>query len=162
MTIPHLVSRTILLLAAALALGAPRAIAADLLKPGATVPALEAKDQHEQPFQLGDDAAWLLISFDMGTGKAANRFFEEKGAPFLTERKAVYVANIHGMPGVGRMFALPKMRKYPHRIILADDEHLLDPFPREEDRVTVIKLGAGRVVQSIVFWDPRKAAAPID
>lgn len=162
MSLPHLATRLFLLLAFAFTLVAPRAIGAEVLKPGATVPALEAMDQHEQPFKLGDDAAWLLISFDMGTGKAANRFFEDKGAPFLTERKAVYVANIHGMPGVGRMFALPKMRKYPHRIILADDEHLLDPFPREEDRVTVIKLGPGRTVQSIVFWDPRKAAAPLD
>jgi hypothetical protein len=162
MTIPHLAVRSIPLLAFFVLSLAPRLDAAELLKVGSTVPAIAANDQHEKPFQLGDDATWLLISFDMGTGKAANRFFEEKGAPYLPDHKAVYVANIHGMPGVGRMFALPKMRKYPHRIILADDEHLLDPFPREEDRVTVIKLGPGRVVESIVFWDPRKAAAPIE
>ncbi len=136
--------------------------AAELLKTGDTVAVIEAKDQHEQPFKLGDDSSWLLVSFDMSTGKAANGFFEKKGAAFLNEHKAVYVANIHGMPGVGRMFALPKMRKYPHRIILADEEHLLDPFPREEDKVTVIKLGPGRVIQSINFWNPRKAEAPID
>lgn len=161
MSIPHLALRPLLSLAVTLTVLVPLVVAADLLKPGAVVPALEAMDQHEQPFKLGDDAAWLLISFDMGTGKAANRFFEGKGAPFLSEHKAVYVANIHGMPGVGRMFALPKMRKYPHRIVLADDEHLLDPFPREEDRVTVIKLGPGRVVESIEFWDPRTAEAPL-
>lgn len=162
MSIPHaLVHRLLLPALLALAL-TPRLGAAELLKPGATVPAIEAKDQHEQPFTLGDGVAWLLISFDMGTGKAANGYFEKKGAPFLGDHQAVYVANIHGMPGVGRMFALPKMRKYPHRIVLADDEHLLDPFPREEDRVTVIKLGPGRVVQSIAFWNPRKEEAPLD
>ncbi len=160
MTLPRLPFTILTVLA--LAIAAPGLVAAEIIQPGDTVPAIEAKDQHEQPFKLGDDALWLLISFDMGTGKAANGYFEKKGAPYLPDHKAVYVANIHGMPGVGRMFALPKMRKYPHRIVLADDEHLLDVYPREDDRVTVIKLGPGRVVQSIAFWDPRKAAAPLD
>lgn len=160
MTLPRLTVTGLFILA--LAVSSTAFAAAERLKPGDTVPAIEAKDQHEQPFKLGDDALWLLISFDMGTGKAANGYFEKQGAPYLPDHKAVYVANIHGMPGVGRMFALPKMRKYPHRIVLADDEHLLDVYPREDDRVTVIKLGPGRVVQSIAFWDPRKAAAPLD
>jgi hypothetical protein len=105
---------------------------------------------------------WLLVSFDMGTGKAANRYFEDKGATYLDEKNAVFVANIYGMPGVGRMFALPKMRKYPHRIILADAEGLLDPFPNEDGRVTVIKLGPGRVIESIGFWNPKKDDAPLE
>jgi hypothetical protein len=136
--------------------------AAEQLKAGDTVPAFQAKDQHDRPFTLSDEAGWLLISFDMGSGKAANGYFEKKGAAFLAEHKAVYLANIHGMPGVARMFALPKMRKYPHRIILADEEQLLDPFPREEDKVTVVKLGPARLVQSIRFWNPRTSDVPLD
>lgn len=135
--------------------------AAEPLKAGETVPAIEAKDQHDQPFTLTDDVEWVLVTFDMGTGKAANGYLEKKGATFLPEHKAVFISNIHGMPGVGRMFALPKMRKYPHRIILADEEHLLDPFPRQDSRVTVMKLAPGRVVQSIAFWDPRSGDAPL-
>lgn len=136
--------------------------AAELLKAGDAVPALQARDQHDQAFTLADDTRWLLVAFDMGTGKAANVFLQKKGASFLPEHHAVFIANIHGMPGVGRVFALPKMRRYPHRIILADEEHLLDPFPREDDRVTLIKLGPGRVVESITYWNPRDAELPLE
>ena len=47
------------------------------------------------------------------------------GKDFLASKKAVYMANIFGMPGIGRMFAMPKMKKYNHRIILADDAALI-------------------------------------
>jgi hypothetical protein len=134
--------------------------AAAELAVGATAPALEAKDQHEKEFKLGDDVVYLLVAFDMGTGKAANGRLEKKGATWLDEHHAVFVSNIHGMPGVGRMFALPKMRKYPHRIILADAQGLLDAFPQTESRVTVLKLQPGRVIEAISYWDPRKEDAP--
>jgi len=127
---------------------------------GGVVPAIEAKDQHEKEFKLSDDSEWLLISFDMGTGKAANGRLEKKGAAWLDDHKAVYVSNIHGMPGVGRMFALPKMRKYPHRIILADADGLLDGFPTSDGKVTVLKLKPGRVIDAISYWDPRKEESP--
>jgi len=60
------------------------------------------------------------------------------------------------MPTIGRYFALPRMRKYPHRIVLADTEHLLDPFPRKKDRVTVIRLNDEALVRSISFWNPEE------
>lgn len=161
MTIPHPLLRLVFGLLA-VAVPAMTARAADTLKSGDVVPAIQAKDQHDQPFTLGDDVQWLLITFDMGTGKAMNGYLQKKGASFLPDHNAVFVSNIHGMPGVGRMFALPKMRKYPHRIVLADEEHLLDPFPRQDDCVTVLKLGAGRTVEGISFWNPRSGELPLD
>ena len=41
-----------------------------------------------------------------------------------------FIANVYGMPAIGRFFAMPKMKKYPHRIMLADAEGLLDEFPQ--------------------------------
>jgi hypothetical protein len=134
--------------------------AADTMKAGDTVPAISARDQHEKEFTLGDDVERLLVAFDMGTGKAANGWLAKQGAAWLPERNAVFVSNIHGMPGIGRAFALPKMRKYPHRIILADAEGLLDPFPTEKDKVTVLELAPGRVIKSIRFWDPSEGKPP--
>ena len=138
----------------------PALSAGDLLKVGDTVPAIAAKDQHDADFTLGDDVSWLLVAFDMGTGRAANGWLAKRGAGWLPENKAVFVSNIHGMPGVGRMFALPKMRKYPHRIILADQEGLLDGFPTEKEKVTVFKLGPGRVIEAVSFWAPADGQRP--
>lgn len=127
---------------------------ADVYKKGSKVTAFKANDQHGQAYEFeATKTKYLLVSFDMETGKKANAALAAQGADFLTKQKAVYVANIFGMPGIGRMFALPKMRKYPHRIILGDDANLLTPFPQEANKVTVLTVSGG-VVKEIRYWDP--------
>jgi len=145
--------------AAALLLGTAAAHA-DPYAVGSKVAAFSANDQHGAAFTLnGKDTRFLLVSFDMETGKKANGALDALGAAYLPARKAIYVANIHGMPGIGRMFALPKMRKYAHRIILGDDENLLAPYPQQPGKVTVLKLDDGKV-EKIAYWDP--AAEGVD
>lgn len=122
---------------------------------GSKIAAFEAKDQHEKEFKFEKGIRYLLVSFDMGTGKVANKALNAKGADFLPSKKAVYIANIYGMPGIGRAFALPKMKKYAHRIILGDAKNLLDPFPSKDKMVTVIALNANGIVTSISYWDPK-------
>ena len=63
------------------------------------------------------------------------------------------------MPGVGRMFAMPKMKKYVHRIILGDDAALIARFPEQKDKVTVLRLADGKVA-AIGYWSP--GAEPLD
>jgi hypothetical protein len=127
---------------------------------GSKVESFTAKDQHEQAFTFKPaETKFLLVSHDMETGKKANAALNALGKDYLGSKKAVYVANIHGMPGIGRMFAMPKMRKYVHRIILGDDEALIARFPEQKDKVTVLKLNDGRV-SSIAYWSP--AAEPLD
>lgn len=133
------------------------AAAANPYRVGSTVAAFSAQDQFGKFFQLGADCRVLLVSFDMVTGKQANAKLNALGKDFLPSHRATYVANIVGMPAIGRVFALPKMRGYGHRIVLADDAALLAPFPRQERRVTVLGLRARKVV-SIRYWDPEKAS----
>jgi hypothetical protein len=115
-------------------------------------------DQHEKTteFKAGGDYLHLVVSFAMGPGKDANRYFEKKGAAYLTENHAAFLADIHGMPGVGRMFALPKMRKYPHRILLGDDDHLLDRYPQQDGKLTVFDFDPSGKITAIRFVDPDK------
>ncbi len=146
------------MLVAFFAVAAP-AFADEGYKVGSTVAAFAAKDQFGKPFQLGADCRMLLVSFDMGTGKQANAKLTALGADYLPRHGAVYVANITGMPAIGRAFALPKMRGYAHRIVLADDGALLAPFPRQDQRVTVLAL-RGRKVVSVRYWNP--ASEPVE
>ena len=121
---------------------------------GSKVEAFTAKDQHEQAFTLKPaETKYLLVSHDMETGKKANAALNALGKDYLGNKKAVYVANIHGMPGIGRMFALPKMKKYNHRIILGDDAALIADFPEQKGKVTVLGLSNGKVT-SVEYWDP--------
>ena len=62
-----------------------------------------------------------------------------------------------GMPGIGRMFALPKMKKYAHQIILGDDAELIAKFPEEKGKVTVLKMTGGKVT-SVSYWSPETEA----
>lgn len=127
---------------------------------GSKVGSFSASDQHGAPFTLDTKSTrYLLISFDMTTGKKANGVLDGLGKDYLPGKKAVYVANIFGMPAIGRTFALPKMKKYSHRIILGDDANLLTPFPQQPSKVTVIKLDGGKVGR-ISYWDP--AAEGVD
>ena len=121
---------------------------------GAKVEPFTSKDQHENAFTLKpSETRFLLVSHDMETGKKANAVLTTVGPENLKRDKIVYLANIHGMPGVGRMFALPKMRKYSHTIILGDDANLIAKFPEQSGKVTVLKLSGGKVA-GVKYWTP--------
>jgi predicted outer membrane lipoprotein len=135
------------------AFGIISAIAAPYEK-GQKVDAFKAADQFGAAFIFEPASSrFLLVSHDMETGKKANAVLTALGKDALPAKKAVYVANIHGMPGIGRMFAIPKMKKYAHRIILGDDAELIAKFPQQEGKVTVLKLSSGKV-ESIGYWTP--------
>lgn len=121
---------------------------------GQKVESFQAKDQFEKEYTFKpSETRYLLVSHDMETGKKANAVLNALGKDYLPGKKAVYVANIHGMPGIGRMFAMPKMKKYSHRIILGDDANLIAKFPEEKGKVTVLAISDGKVT-SIKYWSP--------
>ncbi|MGA1205623.1 MAG: hypothetical protein ACO3ZW_07435 [Opitutales bacterium] len=130
------------------------------LSPGLFFPELTAQDQHEEAISISPGVRHVVVTFSMGEGKKTNAYFAGKGAGFLAAKNAVLINDIHPMPGVGRMFALPKMRKYPHRIFLADEEGLLDPFPRQVGLVTVFDLDEELRILAIRFWDPASGSDP--
>ena len=127
---------------------------------GKALAPFSAKDQHEQAFDFKSSALrYLLVSHDMDTGKRANAALHAAGADFLPGKRAAYIANIYGMPSIGRVFALPKMKKYCHRIILGDDAELIARFPEQKGKVTILILD-GEKVTDIRYWTPE--SEPID
>ena len=110
---------------------------------------------------FGVAAMLTVLAVVLGAiGKAANRYFSEQGAAYLPAEEAVFIANIYGMPGIGSLFAMPKMRKYPHRIMIADEEGLLDFLPQENGAVTVFELNEIGGIESITYWDPSSDVTP--
>jgi hypothetical protein len=121
---------------------------------GDTVPAFSAKDQFGKEFKPVAGLRFLLLGFDMGTSKTANLKLADLGAGWLEKHSAAYVLDIHTMPGVARLFALPKLRKYPHRIVLGDDEKMLAAFPRRPEKITVLVLTPTGKISEIRYWNP--------
>jgi len=124
------------------------------LKVGDAVPAFSAKDQFGVEFKFAPGLRFLLLGFDMGASRPANLKLADLGAGWLEKHGAAYVLDIHTMPGIARVFALPKMKKYPHRIILGDDAALLAPFPRQEGQITVLTLAPDGKIQEVRYWHP--------
>lgn len=131
------------------------------LEAGAPFPVLkDMQDQHEVTYAMPKGVQHVAVAYTMSVGKSANQALAERGADYLVEQNSVFIANIYGMPAVGRFFAMPKMKKYPHRIMLADSEGLLDDFPQKEDLVTVFDLNASGKIEAIRFWDPKSGEYP--
>jgi hypothetical protein len=121
---------------------------------GDAVPMFSAKDQFGKDFKFEPGLKFLLLGFEMGIGKEANRKLADLGAGWLEAHGAAYVLDVHSMPAIARVFALPKMRKYPQRIILGDDETMLAPFPRKPERITILVLAADGKIREVRYWNP--------
>ena len=76
---------------------------------GDAVPSFSAKDQHGKEFVFTNGVHFLLVATERACGTSANHKLADQGAGFLEEHQAIYVMDIHTMPGVARLFALPKM-----------------------------------------------------
>jgi len=125
---------------------------------GDAMSVITANDQHGVPFVLTTNIQTLIVATEMDCSKAANRQLAAQSAGFLENHNAAFLMDIHSMPGVARFFAIPKMKKYPQRIVFIDSPTVLTNFPSQTNRVAVISLNAGRI-QRIGFWDPAKESA---
>jgi hypothetical protein len=143
-----------ILFSAALVFAAP----AGELAVGDPVPAFSANDQFGKEFKFEAGLRYLLFGFDMDTSKAANLKLADLGAGWLEKHGAAYLLDIHTMPAIARFFAFPKMRKYPQRIILGDDENMLAPYPRQPARITVLVQTPNGKIQEIRYWNPTTEA----
>lgn len=132
------------------------ALAAQTYRPGDRFAPFSTKDQHDRAYTYEGGARRVIVAFEMGSGKAANAFFETQPADFLARHDTIFLSNIHGMPGIARAFAMPKMRKYPHRILIADGKDFLARYPTQEDQLTVLSLDASGVITDISFVDPKR------
>jgi len=107
-------------------------------------------DQFDKTHTVTSDTKTIIVSFEKGTGADINEFLSKKPEDFLQKNQAVFIANISGMPSIiTSMFALPKMRKYKHNILLIYDEDD-KRFIQKDDYSTLYKLEDG-VIKSISY-----------
>lgn len=121
---------------------------------GDAVPAFSATDQFGKAFTFAAGPKFLVLGFEMGPARAANAKFAALGEGGLEKLKVIYVMDIHSMPAIGRFFALPKMCKYPFRVVLAESADVLKPFPRQTGKLTVLVLASNGAIRAIRYWNP--------
>jgi len=109
-------------------------------KVGQSAMPLDLNDQFGKRYTLKAMPKTLIMAFEKGTGATVNEYLtlQEKG--YLAKNKAAFVADISQMPKfITESFALPKMRKYTHTVLLIQDEEQGLNFPAQEDKITVMK-----------------------
>lgn len=107
---------------------------------GQSVMPLDLSDQFGKKHTLKAMPKTLIMAFEKGTGATVNEYLADKGKGYLAKHKAAFVADISLMPNfITESFALPKMRKYPHTVLLIRDEEQGLRFPGEEGKITVMK-----------------------
>lgn len=125
---------------------------------GDAVPAIVAKDQFGNPFTLTTNLQFLLVAVEMNSAKMANHKLAEQGSDFLETNRAAYLMDIHTMPAVARWFAFPKLRKYPHKIVLIDSAEGLSAFPMRTNSIAVLKLTSMGRIEKVSYWNPASEA----
>jgi hypothetical protein len=143
-----------LLLVGAAAHAAPLAV-------GDPLPPLALEDQHGRPGSTGN-ARVVVVSRDMESGDVVKNALAGRDQAFLDRHGVVYVANINGMPAViTRLFALPRMRERPYRMLLDRDGSATRDVPAVPGRPTVLAVDGGRIVRIEQPKDPGALAAAL-
>ena len=128
---------------------------------GDAMPPLVLEDQHGKAGSIAG-ARVVVISRDMEAGDVVKKSLAGRDQAFLDQHGIVYVANISGMPAVvTRLFAMPRMRKRPYRMLLDRDGNATKDVPAVAGRPTVLAVDDGRVVRVSQPGDPGTLAADL-
>jgi len=108
-------------------------------------------NQHDHKVTIDDNVTKILVSAQKDTSADINDYLNKKSKMFLKNKHAVFIANISGMPSIiTKMFALPKMRKYNHDVLLVYDSED-NRFVFKDDMSTLYTLENG-VIKDISYF----------
>lgn len=137
------------------------ALAASLfagLSVGEPFPATTLEDQFEKRHTVTAEERMVLISFERDVSDAVNAFMKRQPKGLFADHRAKYIADISTMPTIiSTLFALPKMRGYHYPVMLNLDEGFEKRFDKEEGKLTVYRLKAGKVT-SVDFVESSEIA----
>ena len=118
---------------------------ANSLTIGTDIPTHTVKDQFEKDHTVDANIKTIIFSATKTEGTTIKEFLLTKDKDYLTTNKAVYIADITGMPSlITKFIAMPKMKDYPFSVLLIDEANKT-LFPVKEDMISIISLENGKV-----------------
>lgn len=127
---------------------------ADKAEIGKVFPAYQLEDQFGNATGLAPDTRFVIIASEKGVSGRVNEWLKGKGQEYLTSNKVEYVSDIEPMPEIiTRMFALPKMKKYPFTLILNKSKEFAQVYPSEKGKIAVFVLDAKQILTGVHFVD---------
>ena len=107
--------------------------------------------------QLGD-----FIASEKGVSERLTAWLKPRSPGYLEEHHTEYVSDITPMPSIiSHLFALPKIRKYPFRLLLARDENFAKTYPRQAGRFALFLLDGQRTITGLHFLEKPEDLEPL-
>lgn len=133
------------------------------LEPGERLASWTLLDQFDQPYTLNDEARVLLVAKNMDGAKLLDAALQGKPRGYLEQRNAVFLADISRMPKpIASLFALPKMRDYPYRVLLDHEARVTPRYTVDEGAVLWLSLRDGRLVEQRSYRDVAALAQALE
>lgn len=102
---------------------------------------LTLKDQFDQAQKIDQSTKVVIFAHDMTGNDIVEEALEQYNGEQLAKMNTVFLADISGMPSlIGKLFALPAMRKRAYPIMLDREGTLVENFIAKEQQVTVMYL----------------------
>ena len=118
---------------------------ANTLTVGSNIPTLTIKDQFEKDNIVDENIKTIIFAATKTENTTIKEFLQLKDKELLATNKAVYIADITGMPSlITKFVAMPKMKNYSFSILLIDEANKT-LFPIKEDMISIISLENGKV-----------------
>lgn len=127
-------------------------VRAEMATVGHPFPAFSLADQHEVATSFVPGTRFVIVASDKDSSTKMNEWLQQKPADFLDQHDTVYIADIEPMPAlITRLFALPKMRKYPYRVLLARDKSFAATYPAQPGKIAVFVVEPDGVLADIQY-----------
>jgi hypothetical protein len=119
---------------------------AQILEVGSPLPNIQFNDQHDQAIVVAADLHIILFAGEKAMSELMTKSLETLPPTSLKDKKAIYIADISGMPSfITKMVALPRMQKMPYQIALIREDKDALFLPKKAGHITAVKLSAGKV-----------------
>lgn len=126
---------------------------AEMVQVGRPFPAYTVQDAFAQTSTLQKATRFVIVASEKDVSGRINEWLTAKGADYLPGRKAEYVSDITPMPSlITEMFARPKMKKLPFKILLARDEAFARTYPSRPGQIALFVLDEQQVLAEIRYF----------
>jgi len=122
-----------------------------MIEQNSTIEPFTLNDQFGKEHNIDTLPKLLICSFGKETGVLISSYFNAQDSDYLEKHDIKLLADVSSVPSLLRKtFILPKMKKYSFEVLISTDSKFSERFPKEENKLTVLKLENG-VVKEIIF-----------
>ena len=125
-----------------------------MIEQNSTIEPFTLNDQFGKEHTVEKMPKLLICSFGKTTGVLISNYFNAQDVDYLEKHNVKLMADVSSVPSLLRStFILPKMKKYNFEILISTDSKFAELFPKEEDKLTVLKLENGVVKETVFVSD---------